>query len=268
VVLVYSDPTVQVILIKKCIPLLAFNHPLGVNIPGIPCLHLTLVLVCHVWCVNTAEFLWSLGIEKSTPLSLNLPFHTPLAANLPTSCPTQQQQHVRPRDHTSLPLCALPILALEQTNAQLRSHRLCTNTRTAIGTDDHSLPGLSTCRNPSSHLLIQVGGNSSFSIYLLYTHAGYELISFLSDYIVIASPDGWRQTQYVYHFSAISAQSCPSAMRSLLMYTIAFFLPVCVRGIVRGSELEKRDNITLQAPVVAVPSQYWYVVHQNNIPKR
>jgi hypothetical protein len=160
-----------------------------------------------------------------------------------------------------------PILALDQTNAQLRSHRLRINTRTAIGTDDHSLPGLSTCRNPSWHLLIQVGGNSSFSIYLLYTHAGYELISFLSDYIVIASPDGWRQTQYVYHFSAISAQSCPSAMRSLLKYTIAFFLSVCVRGIVMGSELEKRDNITLQAPVVAVPSQYWYVVHQNNIPQ-
>lgn len=54
-------------------------------------------------------------------------------------------------------------------------------------------------------------------------------------------------------------------MRSLLKYTIAFLLPVCVRGIVMSSELGKRDNITLQAPIVAVPSQYWYVVHQNNI---
>jgi hypothetical protein len=120
-------------------------------------------------CLECAEFLWSLGTEKSTPVaSPNFGF-TPhptgcQPSNLPTSCPTRQQHAVGRREHTSLPLCALPILALDQTNAQLRSHRLCTNTRTAIGTDDHSLPGLSTCRNPSGHLLIQVGGNSSLSI--------------------------------------------------------------------------------------------------------
>jgi hypothetical protein len=144
---------------RKCIPPLTSKYPLSVNISGTPMFHLTLVLVCHV----CAEFLWGLGIEKSTPVaSLNFSFtpHWLPTFQHPVPHKNSLQHAVRRRDHTSLPLCALSILAMDQSNAQLRSHRLCTNTRTAIGTDDHSLPGLSTVRNPSGIYLIQVGGNS------------------------------------------------------------------------------------------------------------
>lgn len=46
-------------------------------------------------------------------------------------------------------------------------------------------------------------------------------------------------------------------MRSLLKFATTFVFLANV--IAQDGELEKRDNTTLKAPVVAVPSQHWYV---------
>jgi hypothetical protein len=47
-------------------------------------------------------------------------------------------------------------------------------------------------------------------------------------------------------------------MRSLVKFLIVLFLVALGRA--SAIEVEKRDNITLKTPIVATPSEHWYMV--------